>query len=608
MKKYLLLFLILLCGCGATYTTNYSLTKPESGDTGWADDVNTNFDTIDSQMKTNADAIDTKEDTVTEGSLANDTITEAELKAVDSPADEECLTYESTVGDFEWQSCAASSAPTDADYLVGTADGDLSAEIVVGTTPGGELGGTWASPTIDDSVTVTGWVLGTSSATQLTSPTIITDLIDGNGAVDMDYGSLDITDHTFITDSTGDGEIVLPDDSIGPSEMASGAYDLGTSLEADTLTEGGNAVYNSTETPGGELGGTWASPTIDDSVSVSSWTITTPIFSGAADFDGGTVDDDDCTGQIGLMWFDDTDNAFEFCESDSGTPTTVSSTGAFSDASDPIVQNTTGKDVHIGDGAGTLTGKMEIGGDADQPQLVVEGHSTQTDSIFIIQQDDDTEIFSVDEDGTVTMSGTGGGSIYLEEQADALADTVGYGQYWVNTATPNEPYFTDDAGNDRALAWQGGDIGAATATTPSASDNDTSVATTAFVQTELAGNVPDTNHHWRISIFDGNGAGITTNSVIPIGYASAALTVTAINVTTSSASYNIAGDLKRANNRHDLTDAEVINPFDTTSGILDDSSMASGLVTYGKFIYLQFDSAPDASDTDDLIDVQWDYN
>ena len=41
-----------------------------------------------------------------------------------------------------------SGAPTTSDYLVGSADAGLSAEIVVGTAPGGELGGTWASPTV----------------------------------------------------------------------------------------------------------------------------------------------------------------------------------------------------------------------------------------------------------------------------------------------------------------------------------------------------------------------------------------------------------------------------------------------------------------------------
>jgi hypothetical protein len=40
-------------------------------------------------------------------------------------------------------------APTNVDYLVGTANATLSNEIVVGTSPGGELGGTWASPTVD---------------------------------------------------------------------------------------------------------------------------------------------------------------------------------------------------------------------------------------------------------------------------------------------------------------------------------------------------------------------------------------------------------------------------------------------------------------------------
>ena len=44
---------------------------------------------------------------------------------------------------------ASATAPTTVNYLIGTADTSLASAIVVGTTPGGELGGTWASPTVD---------------------------------------------------------------------------------------------------------------------------------------------------------------------------------------------------------------------------------------------------------------------------------------------------------------------------------------------------------------------------------------------------------------------------------------------------------------------------
>jgi len=40
-------------------------------------------------------------------------------------------------------------APANADYLVGTANPNLSNEIAVGASPGGELSGTWASPTVE---------------------------------------------------------------------------------------------------------------------------------------------------------------------------------------------------------------------------------------------------------------------------------------------------------------------------------------------------------------------------------------------------------------------------------------------------------------------------
>lgn len=43
----------------------------------------------------------------------------------------------------------ATTALRAVDFLVGTASAETTGEIVVGTTPGGELGGTWASPTVD---------------------------------------------------------------------------------------------------------------------------------------------------------------------------------------------------------------------------------------------------------------------------------------------------------------------------------------------------------------------------------------------------------------------------------------------------------------------------
>lgn len=49
------------------------------------------------------------------------------------------------------------------------------------------------------------------------------------------------------------------------------------------------------------------------------------------------------------------------------------------------------------------------------------------------------------------------GVVFLKEQAEADGDRAGYGQLWVNTATPNELYFTDDAGTDFQLGT-GGDF------------------------------------------------------------------------------------------------------------------------------------------------------
>lgn len=52
---------------------------------------------------------------------------------------------------------------------------------------------------------------------------------------------------------------------------------------------------------------------------------------------------------------------------------------------------------------------------------------------------------------------TNGGVIFLTEQAEAETDVAGKGQIWVNTAEPNELWFTNDVGTDVQLGVGGAD-------------------------------------------------------------------------------------------------------------------------------------------------------
>lgn len=77
--------------------------------------------------------------------IAADKVTEASLKAVDAPADEECLTYESSVGDFEWQSCGGGGSLTDGDKgdITVSSSGavwDIDGDAVITSTAAGATG------------------------------------------------------------------------------------------------------------------------------------------------------------------------------------------------------------------------------------------------------------------------------------------------------------------------------------------------------------------------------------------------------------------------------------------------------------------------------------
>jgi hypothetical protein len=94
----------------------------------------------------------------------------------------------------------------------------------------------------------------------------------------------------------------------------------------------------------------------------------------------------------------------------------------------------------------------------------VHVNAARADVNFVV--DTSGEYFTFFVDGALNKIGMGTntpktrltveGTITLKEQAEADADADAYGQIWVNTATPCELWFTDDAGTDTQLGTGGG--------------------------------------------------------------------------------------------------------------------------------------------------------
>jgi hypothetical protein len=108
----------------------------------------------------------------------------------------------------------AVGAPTTADYLVGTAQAGLSAEIAVGTTPGGELGNTWANPTVDTTHSGSSHA-ATQSAAEATAAAALAAHVASTGSGQ--------TDHEHVIDVfSGDGVITafeLSEEPFDPEQV-----------------------------------------------------------------------------------------------------------------------------------------------------------------------------------------------------------------------------------------------------------------------------------------------------------------------------------------------------------------------------------------------------
>jgi len=165
----------------------------------------------------------------------------------------------------------AGGAPTTADYLTGTAQAGLSAEIVVGSSPGGELGGTWASPTVD--ATHSGSTHHTEShasrhAAAGADAVKLDDLAAPDDNTDLNVST---SAHGLMSKLPGGGTNFFREDGTWAAPSGSGAP-ASVDYLVGTADGGLSAEIVVGTTPGGELGGTWGSPTVDATHSGSAHT------------------------------------------------------------------------------------------------------------------------------------------------------------------------------------------------------------------------------------------------------------------------------------------------------------------------------------------------
>ena len=86
------------------------------------------------------------------------------------------------------------------------------------------------------------------------------------------------------------------------------------------------------------------------------------------------------------------------------------------------------------------------------------------------------------------------------------------------------------------------------------------------------------------------------------------ITITRVKVQLDISTQQLDADLKYASDFINLTSPTTINSMDTTSGVLDDTTITSASVASGKVIYMDINTIPHEDIKGMWVHIEWDYD